>query len=101
MANTSSICTVHQPSSELFSLFDRVLLLAEGGRVAFFGTPVGALQFFGHLEYFCPPNYNPADHLIQQVAVVPHKEAESSKRIGEICDEYKMRCEPNVIKENA
>lgn len=39
------ICTVHQPSSEVFALFDRILLLSEG-RTAFLGTTNKALDFF-------------------------------------------------------
>lgn len=39
------ICTIHQPSSELYSMFDKLLLLAEG-RVAFLGTPDDADTFF-------------------------------------------------------
>lgn len=39
------ICTIHQPSSELYSMFDKLLLLAEG-RVAFLGTPDEADTFF-------------------------------------------------------
>lgn len=31
------ICTVHQPSAQLLSMFDRMLLLASGGRTVFFG----------------------------------------------------------------
>lgn len=38
-------CTIHQPSSELYALFDKVLLLAEG-RIAFLGTPEEAQIFF-------------------------------------------------------
>lgn len=39
------IATLHQPSSELFALFDRILLMAEG-RVAFMGTADQAYTFF-------------------------------------------------------
>lgn len=39
------ICTVHQPSSELFELFDKVCLMAEG-RTAFLGTRREADEFF-------------------------------------------------------
>jgi ABC-type multidrug transport system ATPase subunit len=39
------VATVHQPSSEVFAMFDRVILLAEG-RVAFTGTLPRARDFF-------------------------------------------------------
>lgn len=39
------ICTIHQPSSEIFSMFDKLCLLAEG-RLAYFGDIPGAISFF-------------------------------------------------------
>ena len=33
----SAICTIHQPSFALFSIFDRLLLLKSGGRTVYFG----------------------------------------------------------------
>jgi len=39
------ICTIHQPSSQTFEMFDHVLLMAEG-RVAFMGKATAALKFF-------------------------------------------------------
>jgi ABC-type multidrug transport system ATPase subunit len=39
------VCTIHQPSSQVFALFDRILLMAEG-RVAYLGSVRGALDFF-------------------------------------------------------
>lgn len=44
------VCTIHQPSSEVFTMFDRLLLLAEG-RVAYCGTAAGALAFFDRLDH--------------------------------------------------
>ncbi len=39
------VCTIHQPSSQVFALFDRVLLMAEG-RLAFLGSAHDAEHFF-------------------------------------------------------
>jgi ATP-binding cassette, subfamily G (WHITE), eye pigment precursor transporter len=39
------ICTIHQPSSEVFAMFDKVLLMADG-RVAYLGTTYEACAFF-------------------------------------------------------
>ena len=39
------ICTIHQPSSEIFEMFDKLSLLAEG-RLAFIGTLSAAYEFF-------------------------------------------------------
>lgn len=39
------VCTIHQPSSELFELFDRLFLMAEG-RVAYVGDLTRAPEFF-------------------------------------------------------
>ena len=53
------VATIHQPSSQVFAMFDRVLLMAEG-RTAFLGDSVYAQQFFADAGYPCPVNYNPA-----------------------------------------
>jgi ABC-type multidrug transport system ATPase subunit len=39
------ICTIHQPSSEVYVLFDRLLLMAEG-RTAYLGDAKAAVEFF-------------------------------------------------------
>lgn len=43
------ICTIHQPSSEVFILFDQLLLLAEG-RVAYIGPREEATTFFDQVR---------------------------------------------------
>lgn len=67
--NTAILCTIHQPSSALFAMFDQVLLLAEG-RMAFFGDPDDAIEFFGEHGYKCPANYNPAEYLVSFVLLL-------------------------------
>ena len=44
------ICTIHQPSSNVFQLFDKLYLLAEG-RLAFSGDIRQATDFFNRLVY--------------------------------------------------
>ncbi len=81
------ICTIHQPSSEVFAMFDRILLMAEG-RTAFLGPVNQTLSFFSSQGLPCPPNYNPADFYIHTLAIVPGQETETRKRSKAICDSY-------------
>ncbi|KHN70649.1 ABC transporter ATP-binding protein/permease wht-3 [Toxocara canis] len=81
------ICTIHQPASELFSLFDRVLFLA-GGRTAYIGPPAKALAFLDRCGYPCPDDYNPADMIIETLALVPHEEEHCRQRISQICSTF-------------
>lgn len=48
MANEGKmvVAILHQPSPEIFSLFDRSLILDTGGRLAFSGTPTGCIDYF-------------------------------------------------------
>jgi ATP-binding cassette, subfamily G (WHITE), member 2, SNQ2 len=39
-SGTAILCTIHQPSAELFQQFDRLLLLKKGGQTVYFG-PLG------------------------------------------------------------
>ncbi|CAL1279820.1 unnamed protein product [Larinioides sclopetarius] len=81
------ICTIHQPSSEVFELFDHLLLMAEG-RVAFRGRSTKALDFFKRAGLQCPINYNPADFYIQNLAIVPGKEKESREKVMAIVEQF-------------
>ncbi|KAI2801386.1 ATPase [Blomia tropicalis] len=81
------ICTIHQPSSEVFILFDRLLLLTEG-RFAFMGTLPEAQEHFNSLGMVCPNQFNPADHYLRQISIEPGNEIDSQERIDKICSNY-------------
>ncbi|KAJ8901896.1 hypothetical protein NDN08_004100 [Rhodosorus marinus] len=66
------LCTIHQPSKEVFSFFDSVLLLQSGGRVAYFGD-LGE-EGSQMITYFeknggdpMDPKLNPADYMLHQI----------------------------------
>jgi ABC-type multidrug transport system ATPase subunit len=44
------VMTVHQPRSNIFSLFDMLLLLSEG-QIVYFGPAKDALSYFSALGY--------------------------------------------------
>ncbi|GFQ95823.1 protein white [Trichonephila clavata] len=81
------VCTIHQPSSEVFELFDHLFLMAEG-RVAFRGRSSRALDFFKRAGYECPINYNPADFFIQNLAIIPGRENESREKVAAIVSQF-------------
>lgn len=83
------ILTIHQPSSEIFGMFDKLLLMANG-RVAFLGTPNEANDFFASLQAPCPMNYNPADFFVERLAIVPGIEDQSREIIRKICDAFSV-----------
>ena len=49
--NKISLVTIHQPSSKLFQMFHKALLLDKGGRLVFFGTPSEMLAYFAEAEH--------------------------------------------------
>lgn len=60
------ICSIHQPRSNIFQLFDRVILLAKG-RVIYSGPRDQVIDFFRQNGYKCPKGFNHADFLIDTV----------------------------------
>ena len=66
------LCTIHQPSSHVLALFDRVVLLSDGA-TAFDGPVEAAIAHFAALGHPCPPRVNPADHLIRLLAPAAHE----------------------------
>jgi ABC-type multidrug transport system ATPase subunit len=60
--NRTVVFTIHQPRSNIVSLFDHLLLLA-GGRVVYSGAYKQCQAFFESTGHPCPSGYNIADFL--------------------------------------
>ncbi|KAF2008613.1 pleiotropic drug resistance protein, ABC superfamily [Aaosphaeria arxii CBS 175.79] len=70
------LCTIHQPSAMLFQRFDRLLLLAKGGKTVYFGEIGTNSQKL--LDYFhrnggkgCLPGVNPAEYMLEVIGAAP------------------------------
>lgn len=70
------LCTIHQPSAMLFQRFDRLLLLAKGGRTVYFGE-IGTNSSI-LMDYFArnggpilPAGMNPAEHMLEVIGAAP------------------------------
>jgi ABC-type multidrug transport system ATPase subunit len=57
------VSTIHQPSSAMFLMFDRVILLAEGGWTVYSGPTKDVLSYFASLGLHAPIGYNAADFM--------------------------------------
>lgn len=82
------ICTIHQPASDIFEMFDRVVFLANG-KIAFLGSPSEALRFYADIGYPIPAHTNPADFFIQILAIVPGDEEKCIERTSQIVNAFR------------
>lgn len=62
--NATVLCTIHQPSSEIFQLFDNVIVLGTTGRIVYAGPSTNLTSYFEDCGFPNPPDTNPADNAI-------------------------------------
>lgn len=66
------LVTIHQPSAQLFAQFDTLLLLGKGGKTVYFGeigdNGQAVKAYFERYGAPCPPDVNPAEHMIDVVS---------------------------------
>ncbi|RYH11928.1 ATP-binding cassette domain-containing protein, partial [archaeon] len=72
------VSTIHQPSPQVFDLFDSVLLIAEG-RMVYFGPTSQVVSYFSALGYQFGKGENSAEFIIEI-----SQGARTSKRLGRL-----------------
>jgi len=68
------VCTIHQPSKDIFEQFDKLLLLRRGGHTVYFGDLghksehlLNYLQAIPGTKPFPNPRYNPANYMLEVI----------------------------------
>ena len=62
------ISTIHQPNSDIFEMFDRLLLLAKG-KIIYFNEARLSVDYFGSIGFQCPDLSNPADFFMSMMSI--------------------------------
>jgi len=70
-SGASVLFTIHQPASDIFQQFDRLILLNKG-RVMYQGSVQNVPGYFGDRGRPLPPNYNPADWILVRLQMYFH-----------------------------
>lgn len=95
-AGRTVILTIHQPRSEIWALFDRLVLLSEGNLI--YSGPANATEtYFRRLEYTMPDYVNPAEFFIDLTMIdtrQPESEVSSRARVKSLKDAWQA-CKQN------
>lgn len=60
------ITTVHQPSSQIYHLFDKLMFISSGN-LAYFGDLHEFVPFLNRMGYTIDPHFNPADFMMDKL----------------------------------
>lgn len=86
------VTTIHQPRSEIYGIFDNLVVLTRGAPV-YSGPEALCLPYFEKKDYKLPPFVNPAEWLIDIAAVdnrSPELEAESLAKVDRLKEEWQQ-----------
>jgi ABC-type multidrug transport system ATPase subunit len=81
------ISTIHQPSSQTFGLFDRLILMCDGN-IVYQGLASAASHYFGSIGFPCPATYNPADHFLRVLDVPYPRTSEIEEKLDTLTTSY-------------
>ncbi|KAL3953725.1 hypothetical protein ACCO45_011681 [Purpureocillium lilacinum] len=82
--NLIVVCSIHQPSTATYNLFDKLLLLS-GGKTQYFGSVETVVPHFEQIGVQVPNQVNPAEFLLELVNIDFARDKEAAAiRLGEL-----------------
>jgi ABC-type multidrug transport system ATPase subunit/ABC-type multidrug transport system permease subunit len=87
-AGQAILVTIHQPSAQLFAQFDKLLLLAAGGKTVYFGdigqNANAVKEYFGRHGAPCPPEVELRDICLYKILHMLREFPLHEARVGDI-----------------
>ena len=81
------ISTIHQPSSEAFATFDRLILMCDG-YIVYQGLAKYSSQYFKSIGWEVPRMTNPADYYMTVLSISYPKSKQDLKKIKALKKNY-------------
>ncbi|RSM19811.1 hypothetical protein CDV31_001442 [Fusarium ambrosium] len=82
--NLVVVCSIHQPSTSTFNLFDKLLLLS-GGKTHYFGPVADVATYYAEAGSALPQYVNPAEHLLELVNIdFAHDREEAARKLDKL-----------------
>jgi energy-coupling factor transporter ATP-binding protein EcfA2 len=104
-AGQAILVTIHQPSAQLFAQFDKLLLLAKGGKTVYFGdigdNAATTKNYLSRNGAACPPGANPAEHMIEVVTGAAGKEKDWNQIWLESAEHARLSSEIDMMVSHA
>ncbi|XP_071634441.1 ATP-binding cassette sub-family G member 1-like [Temnothorax longispinosus] len=95
--NCTVVCAIHQPSSQMISLFDDIMVLNQG-RSMYCGPKNEILNTYSIAGFTCPIFYNIAEFVLEVITEQRGGDLENLYKI--CCDEYEKSRSRNKPNEN-
>lgn len=80
------VTVIHQPSQQIFSMFDDLLLISEG-RLMYYGEIEKVRTYFGGIGYKCASDIGTAEHILDCVSRMTEDQENSDKRLDHLANE--------------
>jgi len=90
------LATIHQPSSEIYALFDKLYFIVDG-RAAYFGGTSEVPSYFGKLGHPMPEHTNPSDFTMSLFVDPADREAAAGRR-KDLCDGFSTAEKPRPCR---
>ncbi len=82
------VATIHQPSTDVFKTFDKVMLLTQG-HLAYSGRTSELVAYFATVGFACPKLTNPAEFVLEVLSLDKDRLDQSQQNIDSIVSAFR------------